>query len=162
MDHIFMSTFKNLLFRAGFMNFDKLDKRAVMEFLLINTERTLERWISTDKPCPRAVLMLEQRINGGMSFHKNWDGFYICREGYLWKPHGKRYEPDYINKIEFLQRAARYNESHVNALQHKIDHLHELVEASDTLKAIGNDLIKMSEQFTLKDIVLKYGDKKRA
>ncbi len=31
-----------------------------------------------------------------------------------------------------------------------------------TLKTIGNDLIKMSEQFTLKDIVLKYGDKKRA
>lgn len=143
------------------MNFDKLDKRAVMEFLLINTERTLERWISTDKPCPRAVLILEERINGGMNFYKNWDGFYICREGCLWTPHGKRYKPDYINKIEFLLRAARYNESHVNALQHKIGHLHELVEASDTLKAIGNDLIKMSEQFTLKDIVLKYGDKKR-
>ncbi|GAB0111905.1 hypothetical protein [Pseudoalteromonas distincta] len=72
-----MDTFKNLLFRAGFMNFGKLDRRAAMEFLLMNSERTLERWISTNKPCPRAVRMLEQRINGGMSLHKDWDGFYI-------------------------------------------------------------------------------------
>ncbi|WP_237707154.1 DUF3653 domain-containing protein, partial [Pseudoalteromonas sp. BSi20652] len=123
-----------------------------MSAILFNTERTL----SADKPCPRAVLMPEQRISGGMSFHKNWDGFYICSDGYLWTPRGKRYQPDYINKIEFLQRAARYNESHVNALQHKIDHFHELVAASDTLKAIDNDLIKMSDDFALKDIMLKY------
>lgn len=50
-----MDTFKNLLFRAGFMNFGKLDRKATMEFLLINSERTLERWVSTNKPCPRAV-----------------------------------------------------------------------------------------------------------
>lgn len=157
-----MQTFKNLLFRAGFMDFGRLDRRAAMEFLLINSERTLERWISTDRPCPRAVLMLEQRIKGGMSFHKAWSDFYICREGYLWTPRGKRYEPDYVNKIDFLQSSVRYNESHVRTLQQRIDHLQDLVAASETLKEIGNDLIKMSEGFTLKDIVLKYGDKKRA
>jgi len=36
-----MDTVKNLLFRAGFMNFGKLDRKATMEFLLINSERTL-------------------------------------------------------------------------------------------------------------------------
>ena len=35
------------------------------------------------------------------------------------------------------------------------------VEASETLKIIGNDLIKMSDQLAFKDIVLKYGGKKQ-
>ena len=157
-----MTNFKNMLFRAGFMNFGKLDRRATMEFLHIKSERTLERWIKDNNPCPRAVVMLEQRISGGMSLHKDWDGFYICRDGYLWTPRGHRYDAAYLNKLDFLQKSVRYNESHVNALQNQINHLHELVEASDTLKTIGNDLIKLSDQLTIKDIVLKYGDKKRA
>ncbi|WP_350634462.1 DUF3653 domain-containing protein [Pseudoalteromonas sp. GW168-MNA-CIBAN-0100] len=157
-----MTNFKNMLFRAGFMNFGKLDRRATMDFLYIKSERTLERWIKDNNPCPRAVVMLEQRINGGMSLHKDWDGYYICREGYLWTPRGHRYDAAYLNKIDFLQKSVRYNESHVQALQNKIDYLHELVEASATLKTIGNDLIKLSDQLTIKDIVLKYGDKKSA
>ncbi|KPH92342.1 hypothetical protein AMS57_02110 [Pseudoalteromonas undina] len=157
-----MTNFKQLLFRAGFMNFGKLDRRAVMEFLFINSERTLERWIKDNKPCPRAVAMLEQRIKGMVSMHKDWKEFSICRDGYLWTPSGNRYEPSYINKIDFLQRSVRYNENHVLALQQQIDHLNDLVKASDTLKAIGHDLINMSDQFKLKDIVIKYGDKKMA
>ncbi|MCH2086368.1 MAG: phage protein [Pseudoalteromonas sp.] len=157
-----MTNFKQLLFRAGFMSFGRLDRRAAMEFLSINTERTLERWIANDNPCPRAVKLLQQRIDGAVSNHKSWDGFYICRDGYLWTPHGKRYDSNFINKIEFLQRSVRYNESHVDALQAQIEHLYDLVEASETLKIIGNDLIKMSDQLALKDIVLKYGDKKSA
>ncbi|MCF2849108.1 hypothetical protein NH514_17880 [Pseudoalteromonas sp. ACER1] len=50
----------------------------------------------------------------------------------------------------------------MDALQAQIEHLYDLVEASETLKIIGNDLIKMSDQLALKDIVLKYGDKKTA
>lgn len=68
----------------------------------------------------------------------------------------------FINKIEFLQRSVRYNESNVDALRAKIAHVYDLVEVSETLKIIGNDLIKMSDQLALKDIVLKYGDKKTA
>ena len=157
-----MTDFKQLLFRAGFMNFGKLDRRAAMDFLLINSERTLERWISENKPCPRAVRMLEQRIKGMVSMHKEWDGFSICRDGYLWTPSGNRYEPSYINKIDFLQRSVRYNENHVLALQQQIDHLNDLVKASDTLKAIGYDLINMSDKFKLKEIVKKYEGKKTA
>jgi len=157
-----MTNFKELLFRAGFMNFGKLDRKATMTFLHINSERTLERWIKDNKPCPRAVAMLEQKINGRVSLHADWQGFYICRDGLLWTPRGHRYNAAYLNKIDFLQKSVNYNESHVRALQNKIDYLHKLVQASDTLKTIGNDLIKLSDQLTIEEIVLKYGDKKSA
>ena len=73
-----------------------------------------------------------------------------------------RYGFKFINYDWFLKQTVRYNESHVDALQAQIEHLYDLVEASETLKNIGNDLIKMSDQLALKDIVLKYGDKKTA
>ena len=157
-----MTNFKQLLFRAGFMNFGKLDRKAAMDFLAIKTERTLERWIADNKPCPRAVAMLEQRISGAVSQNKLWNGYYICRDGFLWTPSGNRYEASYINKIDFLQRSVRYNESNVAALQAQIDHLNDLVKASDILRVMGNDLIKMSDRVKLKEIVTKYeGAKKR-
>ena len=155
-----MAKFKDLLFRAGFMNFGKLDKSAAKEFLQINSDRTLQRWLNDKSPCPRAIKMLEQRIEGSVSKHKDWNGFFICRDGYLWTPSGKRYQADYINKIDFLQRSVRYNESHVQSLQNQIAHLHEIVGASETLKAMGTDLINMSNQLAIKDVILKYGDKK--
>ena len=40
-----MADFKALLFRAGFMNFGKLDRKAICDFLLV-PERTLERWLT--------------------------------------------------------------------------------------------------------------------
>ncbi|QMW15992.1 hypothetical protein H3302_08025 [Pseudoalteromonas sp. MT33b] len=43
----------------------------------------------------------------------------------------------FINKIEFLQRSVRYNESNVDALRAKIAHVYDLVEVSETLKIIG-------------------------
>ena len=73
-----------------------------------------------------------------------------------------RYGFKLINYDLFLQQTVRNYESHVDALQAQIEHLYDLVEASETLKIIGNDLIKMSDQLALKDIVLKYGDKKTA
>lgn len=73
-----------------------------------------------------------------------------------------RYGFKFIYYDWFLQQAISYNESHEDALQAQIDHFYDLVEASETLKIIGNDLIKMSDQLALKDIVLKYGDKKTA
>lgn len=80
----------------------------------------------------------------------------------MWTPSGNRYEASYINKIDFLQRSVRYNESNVAALQAQIDHLNDLVKASDILRVMGNDLIKMSDRFKLKEIVTKYeGAKKR-
>ncbi|MFC0117400.1 hypothetical protein ACFFK7_05665 [Pseudoalteromonas xiamenensis] len=57
-----MTDFKTLLFRAGFMNFGKLDGKSACEFLLVS-ERTFERWLSQGTPCPRAIRMLETRID---------------------------------------------------------------------------------------------------
>ena len=64
--------------------------------------------------------------------------------------------------IDFYNKLFVITKSHVDALQAQIEHLYDLVEASETLKIIGNDLIKMSDQLALKDIVLKYGEKKTA
>ena len=45
-----MTNFKQLLFRAGFMNFGKLDRKAAMDFLAIKTERTLDLWPLIKRP----------------------------------------------------------------------------------------------------------------
>ncbi|ASD67026.1 hypothetical protein [Pseudoalteromonas piscicida] len=155
-----MTDFKNLLFRAGFMNFGKLNRKQVCEFLMVK-ERTLERWISKNKPCPRAVRLLEMRINGSVSNDKAWDGFFICRDGYLWTPRGARYEPDYINKIDILQRTSRYHEAQTASLQAEIDYLKELVVARDKLKEMGRDLIEMSDRFRFKDAMLRFEQQKK-
>ena len=60
----------------------------------------------------------------------------------------------FINYELFLQQAVRYNESHVDALQAQIEHLYDLVKASETLNIIGNDLIKMSVQLLCKNLLL--------
>ncbi|MBQ4860350.1 hypothetical protein J8L98_01430 [Pseudoalteromonas sp. MMG013] len=154
-----MTDFKQLLFRAGFMNFGKLDRKGAAKFMY-TTERTLDRWITTNKPCPRAVHMLNSRIDGIISNRKEWNGFHICRDGYLWTPRGHRYDALYLNKIDFLQRSNRMHESNAATLQMQIDHLQELVEASDVLKSMGNDLIAMSDKFRFKQAVMHYRAKK--
>ena len=66
--------FKTLLFRAGFMNFGKLDRKQACTFLHV-TERTLDRWIMNNKPCPRAVDLLTARIEGTVSTKEQWKDF---------------------------------------------------------------------------------------
>ncbi|WP_462163044.1 hypothetical protein [Pseudoalteromonas xiamenensis] len=66
-----MTDFKTLLFRAGFMNFGKLNRVQVCDFLCVS-ERTLERWIADNNPCPRALRLLELRIDGRISTHPAW------------------------------------------------------------------------------------------
>ncbi|WP_017217406.1 hypothetical protein [Pseudoalteromonas sp. NJ631] len=154
-----MTDFKELLFRAGFMNFGKLNRKQVCEFLLVK-ERTLERWISQNKPCPRAVRMLEMRIDGRVSNHPEWREFRICRDGYLWTPRGLRYEPNYINKIDFLQKSTHYHEAQTIALQAEIDHLKDLVGSREKLKEMGRDLIEISDRFRFKDAMLRFEEKK--
>ncbi len=150
-----MTDFKTLLFRAGFMNFGKLDRKSACEFLLVS-ERTFERWLSHGTPCPRAIRMLETRIDGRISNHPLWREFRICREGYLWTPRGLRYEPDYINKIDILQRTNRYHEGQAAVLAAEIQHLRDMVNARDKLREMGQDLIAISDKFKYKDAILKF------
>lgn len=65
-----------------------------------------------------------------------------------------------LSSLTMIEQTVRYNESHVDALQDQIEHLYHLVEASEPLKIIGNDLIKMSDHIDLKGIVFKSRDKK--
>ncbi|WP_462151454.1 hypothetical protein [Pseudoalteromonas xiamenensis] len=150
-----MTDFKTLLFRAGFMNFGKLNRKSACEFLLVS-ERTFERWLSQGTPCPRAIRMLETRIDGRVSNHPAWRDFRICREGYLWTPRGLRYEPEYINKIYVLQRTNRYHEGQAVILNAEIDHLRDLVGSRDKLREMGRDLLAISDRFKYKDALLKF------
>ncbi|MEI5638055.1 MULTISPECIES: hypothetical protein [unclassified Pseudoalteromonas] len=155
-----MADFKTLLFRAGFMNFGRLDRKQVCDFLLV-PERTLERWLSKNAPCPRAVRLLEMRINGSVSNHCDWSDFRICRDGYLWTPSGSKYTAQYINKLDVLQRTNRYHEAQAAALNAEIKHLQDLVLARDQLKEMGKDLIEMSDRFRFRDAMLRYEQQKK-
>ncbi|QTH71661.1 hypothetical protein [Pseudoalteromonas xiamenensis] len=154
-----MTDFKTLLFRAGFMNFGKLERKAICEFLLVS-ERTLERWLSKNVPCPRAVKMLEIRIDGKVSNHPNWSNFKICRDGYLWTPSGKRYEAEYINKIDVLQRSNRYHEAQSLSLQNEITHLRNLVSVRTQLKEMGQYLIAISDRFKFEEAIANFSNHK--
>ena len=63
-----------------------------------------------------------------------------------------RYGIKFINYDLFLQQTVRNYEIHIDALQAQIEHLYDLVEVSETLKIIGNDLIKMSDQLFCKNL----------
>ena len=120
------------------------------------TARTLNRWIQDDNPCPRAVDLLKVRINGLMSVRAEWDGFYIDRESRLVTPRGCKYHADYINKIDFLQRSNRWHESRAEILEQQIQHLQDLVQASEQLKSMGNELIELSDKFKFREAKLAY------
>ncbi|RZQ52079.1 hypothetical protein C1E23_16210 [Pseudoalteromonas phenolica] len=54
----------------------------------------------------------------------------ICRDGYLWIPRGHRYDADYLNKLDFLQRSNNWHESRAALFEAEIKNLHDLVDAS--------------------------------
>lgn len=62
-----------MLRKAGFVTSNgMLDRKAAIEYLDAS-ERTLERWINTNKPCKRALKLLEQKIAvRGCSFLELW------------------------------------------------------------------------------------------
>lgn len=145
-------TFKDLLFKAGFMNFGKLKRKEICEFLHI-TERTLDRWISKNNACPRAVHMLKNKICGSVSLNKKWDGFFICRDGYLWTPRGLRLEPEYLDKIDFLQRSNQLNQNNAEDLMKELEHIDRLKEESKLIKVIGTELINLSDKLKSKKAI---------
>ena len=100
-----MSDFTWALRRAGFVNqLGLIDRKKCIDFLQVS-ERTLERWMKDNKPCPRALRLLEHYAKDTM-IHEKWKGFFVCRDGYLWTPDGDKFEPEFINKIRIMQRSA--------------------------------------------------------
>lgn len=134
-----MGKFKWLLRKAGFVNQQtKIDRKRAMKYLEV-TERTLERWMSTDKACPRATKLLEQLAEGKLP-HDKWEGFYICNEGYLWTPYGTRYEPEFISKIYIMQRAASFQQSQIMKQQNQIKNLKHLSENKEKIEKLVSEI----------------------
>lgn len=139
-----MGKFKRLLRKAGFVNQDgKIDRKRAMKYLDVK-ERTLERWMSTDKACSRAVKLLELQSEGKIP-HDKWEGFYVCREGYLWTPYGTRYEPEFISKIYIMQRAASFQQSQIMKQQSQIKNLKHLNDNKEKIEKLVNEIQSVLE-----------------
>ncbi|MEI8706680.1 MULTISPECIES: DUF3653 domain-containing protein [unclassified Pseudoalteromonas] len=138
-----MTDFKTALRKAGFVTATGLiDRKAAIEYLL-TSERTLERWITTNKPCKRALKLLEQKI-AGIVQHGNWNGFFICHQGYLWTPNGRRFEPLYLERVWILQQSTRFKDATILNLKTELTHLKNLVSTRERLKEMGHELIEIS------------------
>jgi hypothetical protein len=120
-----MSDFTWALRRAGFVNQQGLiDRKKCIDFLQVS-ERTLERWMKDNKPCPRALRLLEHYAKDTM-IHEKWKGFFVCRDGYLWTPDGDKFEPEFISKIRIMQRSAGYQQSQIMQQESKLENLKHL------------------------------------
>lgn len=149
-----MPDFKMMLRKAGFVTRNgMLDRKAAIEYLDAS-ERTLERWIKTNKPCKRALKLLEQKIAGGIIQAGRWQGFYICAEGYLWTPSGRKFEPNYLERVWILQQSTRFKDSTIVNLRAEIEHLKNLVNSRERIKEMGEELIDISANWN--DIVLEH------
>lgn len=139
-----MTDFKTTLRKAGFVNSNgMLDRKAAIEYLDAS-ERTLERWIQTNNPCKRALKLLEQKIAGGIIQAGRWKGFYICPNGYLWTPSGRRFEPNYLERVWILQQSSRFKDATIVNLKAELAHLKSLVNTRERIKEMGEELIEIS------------------
>ncbi|MBU76115.1 MAG: hypothetical protein CMK63_03870 [Pseudoalteromonadaceae bacterium] len=143
-----MTDFKTMLRKAGFVTSNgMLDRKAAIEYLDAS-ERTLERWINTNKPCKRALKLLDQKIAGGIIQAGRWKGFYICAEGFLWTPNGRKFEPNYLERVWILQQSTRFKDSTIVNLRAEIEHLKSLVNSRERIKEMGEELIDISANWS--------------
>ena len=139
-----MTDFKTMLRKAGFVNGNgMLDRKAAIEYLDAS-ERTLERWIKTNKPCKRARKLLQQKIAGGIIQAGPWKGFHISPDGVLWTPSGRKFEPNYLERVWILQQSTRFKDATIVNLKAEIAHLKGLVDTRDRIKEMGEELIEIS------------------
>lgn len=148
-----MPDFKTVLRKAGFVTRNGMvDRKSAIDYLDAS-ERTLERWIKTNKPCKRALKLLEQKIAGGIIQTGQWKGFYICCDGYLWTPSGRRFEPNYLERVWILQQSTRFKDSTIVNLRAEIEHLKSLVNSRERIKEMGEELIDISSNWS--DVVME-------
>jgi hypothetical protein len=134
-----MSDFTWALRRAGFVNQQGLiDRKKCIDFLQVS-ERTLERWMKDNKPCPRALRLLEHYAKDTM-IHEKWKGFFICRDGYLWTPDGDKFEPEFISKIRIMQRSAGYQQSQIMQQQGKLKNLAHVEKMKNEIARLASEI----------------------
>ena len=135
-----MSDFKWALRRAGFVNGRGLiDRKKAMKFLSIKSERTLERWMNENNPCPRALKLLEHYSKDTM-VNEKWEGFFVCREGLLWTPQGDRFEPEFISKIRIMQRSAGYQQSQIMQQESKLKNLAHVEKMKNEIARLASEI----------------------
>lgn len=143
-----MTKFRQQLIKAGFHRFGLIDHKAATSFLHVSS-RTLERWIADDKPCPRALALLDARLNGWIPQTDVWQGFYIDNDGNLNTPDGKRYPANYLRKVWIFQQNQLFQERTINALKDEVKALKNLSLMRERIKDMGQELIDISDTWKL-------------
>ncbi|MBU3022885.1 hypothetical protein [Aestuariibacter sp. A3R04] len=146
-------SFKKLLRKSGFVivfgGSVIIDKNAACDFLHCST-RTLDRWINTDKPCPRAVSLLRMKAR---SIPDSWGDKYafdindnLITPDY---PHG--ITPEHLRMIKFINANATRQESDNEYYKKQIAALRDdnarkaakarIAQAANLLNEVINDVI---------------------
>lgn len=99
-----------MIFYAGFAKacntHARIDKSRVCEYLSVS-KRTLERWIRTNDPRPRARTLLEVRYRGAIGWGEQWENVFINRDGLLQTETGA-YSLSDIENIKTLHQSLNF------------------------------------------------------
>jgi hypothetical protein len=148
LSNFYTVSFRQSLIDAGFYIRTSfpfvIDKPRAAAFFCV-TVRTLERWIKTNSPCPRASAMLEMR---GKSLVNAFNEFTICKDGLLWcdtfkqgkRPSDLRMLEHYMASNARLLRELGQMQSRINDLQNA-----DLIyQKRETLKRLSNELLSLT------------------
>lgn len=152
------ATFEELLFYAGFAKASnthaRIDKPRVCEYLSVS-KRTLERWIRTNDPCPRARTLLEVRYRGAIGWGEQWKDVFIDRDGFLQTSTGGYTLTD-IENITSLRQCLSFSQTQVHKGEMRISKLEKLVMARKRIGEIGDELKQISDELWHGEILEDY------
>lgn len=152
------ATFEELVFYAGFAKASnthaRIDKPRVCEYLSVS-KRTLERWIRTNDPCPRARTLLEVRYRGAIGWGEQWEHVFINRDGLLQTETGA-YSLSDIENIKTLHQSLSFSQTQVHKGEMKIAKLEKLVMARKRIGEIGDELKQISDELWHGEILEDY------
>lgn len=129
--------FSRLCWQSGFISYTpgqhSLDKDALMVYLHV-TRRTLNRWISGEPACPRALKLLKQRL---AQLNTGWDGFYYDRQNKLGHADWRlTYTPDQVRQLPELMRHAASAQSDIAMYKRKFDEVINIEAAQAQREAL--------------------------
>ena len=156
------ATFEELIFYAGFAKasntYARVDKPRVCEYLSVS-KRTLERWIKTNDPCPRARKLLEIRYQGAIGWGEQWKDVFIDRDGLLQTKTGG-YSLSDIENIKTLHQSLGFAQTQVLKGEMRIAKLEKLVRARERIGEIGDELKQISDELWHGEILEEYLQKR--
>jgi len=80
------------------------------------SSRTVRRWYAKNK-APHTVIELLQCLHGDLSkIHPDWHGWSIGRDGLLYTPDGKPFDPGHIQAIIYQRQLVRHLSQQVKQL----------------------------------------------